>query len=795
MMADMGLWPDKAHVKSSRVIGEVMGKLHPHGDSAIYDALVRLAQDFSLRLPLVDGHGNFGSIDDGAAAARYTEARLAAASVAMTSSLNENVVDFVPNYDNKLTQPEVLPAAIPNLLVNGTAGIAVGMATNMAPHNLAEVIAAAQYLLANPDATLAQIMELVPGPDLPTGGRIVGLEGVLEAYETGRGIFRTRATATIENISARRKGIVVTELPYLVGTEKVIEKVADGVKNKKIQGVQAIRDLTDRKNGLRIVIEVKTGFDPDAVLEQLYRTTPLEESFGINNVALVDGQPQSLGLLDLLKVWVNHRTSVVRRRCEYRLQRKLERQHLVEGVLKAIADLDEVIQVIRTSDDAAAARERLIAIFDLTEVQANYILELQLRRLTKFSKLELEAEFNQLAAEIKELQDILASEPKLHSMVSSEMGEVAAQFGTPRRTVLIGHNPAPSSAVEQQFNLLSGSYSAPAAGAGQNASQSATKGVVVVGPKSRRQNAPLNLEIADSPTAVLLSATGLIARAPIAEARTPHQPRSPHDAQRAAVNTSTRATIGLVTSAGRLVKVPVVELPSIPIAHGSLAGGMPASALIDLADGEQVVGLVSTAPDAPTLALGTAQGVVKRVAQGDQPNNKDEWEVIALKPGDAVVGVAEVADDDELVFVASDSSLLHYLASAVRPQGRAAGGMAGISLAPGAEVVWFGAAPAANRPDLVVVTVAGNSERLLGGASSAKVTPYEFYPSKGRATGGVRSMRFLKGENRLTLAWVGEGPALAVTASGAPVPLPEVDPRRDGSGSALTGDIAVIGSA
>ena len=288
-MSDMGLRPDRPYVKSARVVGDVMGKLHPHGDTAIYDAMVRLAQPFSLRLPLVDGHGNFGSLDDGPAAPRYTEARMAPAAMAMTAGLDEDVVDFVPNYDNKLTQPEVLPAAIPNLLVNGAAGIAVGMATNMAPHNLVEVIAAARHLVQHPDATLEDLMRFVPGPDLPTGGKIVGLDGVRDAYRTGRGAFRTRATARIENVTPKRKGIVITELPYTVGPEKVIEKIKEGVQSKKLSGISDAVDLTDRAHGLRLVIEVKTGFNPEAVLEQLYRYTPLEDSFSINNVALVDG--------------------------------------------------------------------------------------------------------------------------------------------------------------------------------------------------------------------------------------------------------------------------------------------------------------------------------------------------------------------------------------------------------------------------------------------------------------------------------------------------------------------------
>ncbi|MCL1801801.1 MAG: DNA topoisomerase IV subunit A, partial [Promicromonosporaceae bacterium] len=717
MMSQMSLWPDRAHVKSARVVGEVMGKLHPHGDMAIYDALVRPTQDFSLRLPLIDGHGNFGSLDDGPAAPRYTEARLAPPSVAMTSSLSEDVVDFVPNYDYREQQPSVLPAAIPNLLVNGTSGIAVGMATNMAPHNLVEVIGAAQYLLAHPNATLEELMEFVPGPDLPTGGRIVGLAGVRDAYATGRGIFRTRATAKIENISARRKGIVVTELPYLVGPEKVVEKISDGVKSRKIQGISAVQDLTDRKNGLKLVIEVKAGFDPEAVLEQLYRTTPLEDSFGINNVALVNGEPQTLGLVELLRVWVNHRIEVVKRRTAYRLKRRQERQHLVEGLLLAIADIDDVIQIIRTSDDATIARTRLMDVFDLTETQANYILDLQLRRLTKFSTLELEAELAELQKQIAELQDILSNKEKLNEVVSGEMGEVAAQFGTPRRTILVDEAGTPAS-QSTTINLFGGTEPNP--GTNQAGSSSS----------SRRTKASLNLEIADTPTKVVLSATGLLARVPLGATGTPGEansdqdaptrprispPRGHHDAVKSEIATTTRSEVGLVTSNGRMIKMPVVELPALPGAGNALAGGASATDVVELARGETVVGVASLAPDAPTLALGTAGGVVKRVAQGDQPNNKDEWEVIALKEGDQVVGVAEVNDDDELVFISSDSSLLHYLASAVRPQGRAAGGMAGISLAAGAQVIFFGAAPAALRPDLVVATVAGSSGQLIRG--------------------------------------------------------------------------------
>ncbi len=766
-MSDMGLRPDRPYVKSARVVGEVMGKLHPHGDSAIYDAMVRLAQPFSLRLPLVDGHGNFGSLDDGPAAPRYTEARLAPAAMAMTTDLDEDVVDFVPNYDNKLQQPDVLPAAIPNLLVNGAAGIAVGMATNMAPHNLVEVVAAARHLVMHPDATLDDLVRFVPGPDLPTGGKIVGLDGVRDAYRTGRGAFRTRATARVENVTARRKGIVITELPYMVGPEKVIEKIKEGVQSKKLSGIADAVDLTDRAHGLRLVIEVKSGFDPDAVLEQLYRATPLEDSFSINNVALVEGQPRTLGLRELLVVWVDHRLSVVRRRSQFRLDKRLERLHLVEGLLIAILDIDEVIQVIRTSDDAEAARARLRSVFDLSEPQAEYILELRLRRLTKFSRLELEREKEQLEAEIDELRAILADDLRLRTLVSDEMAQVAATYGTPRRTILL-----------------------------ESAGGSAVTGAAAAKGSSR---APaVALEIADTPCWALLSGTGLLARTATDEPleRTPDTRRAKHDVLASVIATTTRAEIGAVTSRGRLVRVPMLDLPALPPTNGapSLGGGVPLSEVVALDPGERVVALTSLAPDAPTLALATAQGVVKRVTAGDVPNNRDAWEVIGLKDGDEVVGASQVTDDDELVLVSSDSSLLHFGATQVRPQGRAAGGMAGIKLAAGQRVVAFAGLSAAQATDAVVVTVSGSSSALPGTqAGSAKVSPFEVFPGKGRATGGVRSHRFLKGEDALILAWVGPAPAWACGSAGQPVDLPAPDPRRDMSGTGLHAPLHAIG--
>jgi DNA gyrase subunit A len=816
-MNQMGLRPNLAHVKCARVVGDVMGRLHPHGDSAIYDALVRLAQPWAMRLPLVDGHGNFGSLggDDAPAAMRYTECRPTEAAMAMVESIDEETVDFGSNYDGREEEPQVLPAAIPNLLVNGTAGIAVGMATNMAPHNLNEVIAAARYLLKHPDASLPQLMKYVPGPDLPTGGRITGLDGVREAYETGRGIFKTRATAKIEQLNARRTGIVITELPYGVGPEKVVTRIKDLVQAKKITGISDLKDLTDRNRGLYLVIEVRAGFNPEAVLAELYRLTPMEETFGINNVALVDGQPRTLGLKELLSIYIEHRIDVTRRRSEFRRRKRQERLHLVDGILIALLNIDEVIQVIRTSDDSAAAKQRLCQVFDLTEIQAQYILDTPLRRLTRFDKLELEREQETLRAEIAELTDILDHEDKLKDLVSGEMADVAKKFGTPRRTVLMEAGAAVTAAVP--------------------------------------------LQVTDDPCLVVLSATGLLSRIPLeihgdservrgsaAAARGIPKGTGAADLVGCSVATTARATIGAVTTAGRMIRVSVIEIPaSTSGGAGTLSAGHPVAEFVPgLADGETVLALASLDGDeASGVALGTASGVVKRV-QPEYPANRDEFELITLKDDDRVIGAAYLTGDDaDLVFITSDAQLLRFSATSVRPQGRPAAGMAGVRLSDGASAIWFGAiGPAVTRSVLptlpasppngradtheaamaamadlraevtgeepgggawattleaataIVVTVSARSDALPGtGGGSVKVTPFAEYPPKGRATGGVRCQRFLKGEDGLIQAWIGPTPVIGVTESGIVVDLSGMTGRRDGSGNAITRQLAHLG--
>ncbi|MGC5076027.1 DNA gyrase/topoisomerase IV subunit A [Agrococcus sp. DT81.2] len=750
-MSEMGLRPERGHVKCARVVGDVMGKLHPHGDTAIYDALVRLAQDFSLRLPLVDGHGNFGSLDDGPAAARYTEARLAAAGLSLTEGLDEDVVDFIPNYDNSYQQPDVLPASYPNLLVNGASGIAVGMATNMAPHNLVEVVQAAKHLLAHPDASTTDLMQHVPGPDLPGGGIIVGLDGVREAYESGRGSFRTRARASIER-QGRKTTIVFTELPYLVGPERVIERIKAGVLAKKLQGLSDVQDLTDRKHGLRLVVGVKTGFDPEAVLQQLYRQTPLEDGFSINNVALVKGVPETLGLKDLLRVYLDHRVGVVRRRSEFRLRKRRDRLHLVEGLLIAVLDIDEVIQVIRTSDDSEQARSRLQSVFDLSEVQAEHILELRLRRLTKFSRIELEAERDELLVQIAELERILGTEAALHAVVAHELDEVAERFGTPRRSLLTEAN-----------------------GQQTNGRASAAK-------------AAASLEIADAPTRVLLSATGRVVRVDGDEPIPSPARRSRHDAIRSTVATTTRGAFGLVTSSGAVLRLTPADLPSVPPASVGLTAGIKVRDLGAFERGEDAVALIDLASAEPWL-VATAQGIVKRIRPSEL-RDRDREPVIALKDGDRVVGVAPAPDDDWIVLITSDAQLLRFPAGQVNPQGPGAAGMKGIGLKTGAAVRFAGVVA----DDAEVVTVTEPAETLAGlDEPRAKVSDLAEFPPKGRGTGGVQAHRLLKGEAGLALAWAGPSP-LAVGTDGSQRQLPSGGAARAGSGLSVDGAIGAIGA-
>lgn len=825
MMDQMGLDPKRGHVKSSRVVGEVMGKLHPHGDSAIYEALVRLAQDFSLRLPLIDGHGNFGSLDDGPAAARYTEARMSAPTLDMVNNLKEDVVDFIPNYDNQFMQPEVLPAGFPNLLVNGASGIAVGMATNIPPHNLGETISGAIHLLYNPEASLEELMRFIPGPDLPGGGEIVGLEGIREAYETGRGIFKTRAKVKIERISARKQGLIVTELPYMVGPERVIEKIKEGVNKGRIKGISAVTNLTDRKHSLRLVVEIKNGFNPQAVLASLFKHTPMEDSFGINAVALVAGQPRTMGLKELLQVFLDHRLEIVQRRSKFRLDKCQDRLHLVEGLLIAVLDIDDVIVIIRSSDDAQQAKLRLMEAFELDEIQAEHILSLQLRRLTKFSRIELEREAAELKAEIDYLTELLNSWEMRRDLVAEELREVLARHNNPRRTILREDDGNAGIAVDK--------------------------------------NMPL--EIPDDPCVVALSARGLIARFSTDTPLPTSGDRQPGDALRSSVITTARAHIGAVLSSGELVKLSVLDTPQLPLSSGSpsLNGGSSVNRLLGLAETEEVIALVTLREDDPVWWMVTAQGVVKR-GRVEILSTSDRFEIISLNPGDYLVaagqslrnkhltlssqestiaGLSELSlssgladseaktdlfvpvsqgeeetfneadsagnlsasnpisdlDPDsiapaDLVILSDNGQVLRTSADKIRPQGRSAGGMAGMKLAEGAKVIAANLVPYSLADNYLVVSIAGYSEAGdKTRQSSIKASPVSCYPLKGRAGMGVRCHRFLKQETKLVKGAIVPLPGRANSSDGGVVILPQVDLRRDASGTALTQEITYLG--
>ena len=744
-MSQMGLRPEKGHVKSARVVGEVMGRLHPHGDGAIYDALVRMAQPFTLSLPLLDGHGNFGSVDDGPAAMRYTECRLAASALSMTESIDENTVDFMANYDGREEEPQVLPAAFPALLVNGAAGIAVGMATSMAPHNLGEVIAAAKLLLAKPKSTLAQLIKVLPGPDLPSGGQIVGTAGIFDAYQTGRGSFKMRASAAIEDVNPRRKGIVITALPYNVGPERVVEKIKELVTSKKIEGIANITDLTDYDHGLRLVIEIKSGYQPAAVLAKLYKSTPLEESFNINNVALVEGQPKTLSLIELLEVFLAHRLEVVTRRSEHRRKIAKDRLHLVDGLLVAVLEIDEVIAVIRGSDDTAAAKQKLMQVFDLTEIQTQYILEMPLRRLTKFSVLELENEKTELKATIKELTAILNSPDKLREVVAAELDQVAKLHAVPRRTIILSDDEIPLE-IEQAA-----------------------------------------IQIPDQPCIVLYSQAGLLARTE-SEQLPESQARVKYDAIAQQVETTTRSQLGLITTEGRLIRINVVDLPVT--AKSALVSNVAVSAIATLRKGERIVG-ISPLTTNGTLALATELGVIKRVELTDLPA-KETVDVISLKTGDSVIGCGWIAADDEPlgVLITEDARLLQFELTDVRAQGRNAAGVAGIKTTAKSKAIGFFVC----HEDAAIITITASANTLPGtGHSSIKVTELTEFSITARGGAGVRCHKFRKGDAALALAYAGQSPVAANAARGAAVELPQAM-ARDATGEKLEQQITALGS-
>jgi DNA gyrase subunit A len=781
-MNKMSLHSNGPFVKSARVVGDVMGKLHPHGDSAIYDAMVRLSQPFVQRINLVDGHGNFGSLDDGPAAPRYTEVRSAVAAEYLCQDLNEDTVNFVPNYDNKYQEPEVLPAAYPNLLVNGASGIAVGMATNMAPHNLGEVIDASVYIFRNPDATLKEIMRIIPGPDLPEGSLISGTEGILEAYETGRGTFTMRAKVEVDE-SKKRTQLIITELPFGVGPEKIMAAVKSKVQEKRLVGIHSIVDLTDRKYGLRIVIDVKNGFEHEVILEQIYKLTPCQENFAINNVALDNGTPKTLGLLQMLHIYNNHRMIVIKRRTNYRLNSARERLHLVEGLLLAIINIDEVIRIIRTSDSTDAARTELKRKFSLDDVQAEYILDLRLRRLTKFERVELETEQEALLKKINELQSLLNDDGLLTNLIVDELEATKQSLATPRRSKILTKSMQNEIAEKQSE-------------------------VVKAMNRKAEDSVESSAKIKAEDVIVAVTIKGELARISATINEVNEQiAQSPNTNIKKIFQTSTQNYIGIVSSQGVIYGYTAADLPKISKIQELSTNSAEVKHLVTFGSSKETFVDVVSLNDERPLAFGTARGIVKRlafeeyrIASRGELKGELIWPAMKVDDGDTIIGVDFAQDPDQIVFVSDDSSLLIYDAAKVRAQGRTGGGVAGLKLAEGAKALYFGVVPAADIDSALLLMVSGTASGLAGVQPGfAKVTPLYLYPQKGRATGGVRAIRFLKGQDITIFAGVGtpdsSGNLKAVTANGKQVRLPAINPRRDGSGEAIEAAVFAVISA
>jgi len=748
-MLQMGVRPGTPFRKSARIVGDTMGRYHPHGDSAIYDALTRMGQDFSRMVPFIDPQGNFGSLDDPPAASRYTECRLAPAAMQMVRELDEDTVDFRATYDGEGDEPVVLPAALPNILVNGTTGIAVGMATNMAPHNLAEIEAAIELVMTKrrPRPTVDELMAVLPGPDFPSGGIIID-DSIRDAYETGRGSFRIRARAHVEQISRGHQAIIVTELPYLVGAERVISKVTDLVNAGKITGITGIDDLSDHTteaNSVHLQIDIKAAVNPQAVLHDLYRQTPLEETFGINNVVLVDGVPTTLGIYDLCRHYINHRLEVVVRRTQHRLDKARDRLHIVEGLVIALDAIDEVVAIIRSSQDAAQARVRLMERFKLSQVQAAHILEMPLRRLTALAKLELDNEMASLLSAIEDFEKILGSEQRRRTTVLKELHALVADLAVERRAEIVKPHDLPTfeAAAVIEADLA---------------------------------------EMVDEPCLITVSTSGNVARSEPGGGKKATAGR--HDLIACSVTSSTASVVAAVTTEGRAFPIRGADLPEV----SGRTRGADISQILGLNRGERVVALV--AGDGPPLALVTSSGVAKRLTPQEVVSTKSGRTVIGIKDGGRVVSAFAAPDGSEMVVVASDGQALRTDASSISTQGRGAGGVAGMKLRPGASVV---AAATISGHDLVVAVTS---------ESGVKTTPISEIPVKGRNTQGVRLVKMAKGES-LNVVVIGSGVGLLAQMSADddpkkldphPVPLWVEPSRRDLVATTTERQIRVIAS-
>jgi len=693
-MHDMGLRANSAYKKSARIVGEVLGKYHPHGDQAVYDAMARMAQDFSMRYPLVDGQGNFGSIDgDSPAAMRYTEARLSRIAEEMLVDIDKNTVDFVDNFDGSLQEPTVLPARIPNLLVNGASGIAVGMATNIPPHNLSEVIQALVYLIDHYDALddvgVDDLMQFVKGPDFPTGGIIVGTEGIRQAYTNGRGRIIVRARAEIEESKGGRHRIVITQIPYQVNKSALLARIAQLVREGHIDAISDLRDESDRR-GMSIVIELKRGAQPRKVLNQLYKHTPLQSTFSVQLLALVNGEPRLLSLKRAMQVYIEHRREVIRRRSEYELNKARQRAHILEGLLLALAHLDDIIQTIRQSRDAEQARERLMQRFRLTEAQAQAILEMPLRRLAALERQKIEDEYRQLKTRIAYLEDLLAHPKKILQVIKEDLLEVAEKYGDERRT-LIAHD---AKAEIREEDL-----------------------------------------IADVPVLITLTQRGYIKRMPASAFRAQgrggrgvagHTTKD-DDEVVLLIPARTLHTMLFFTDRGKVYSTKVYQIP-----EARRAGkGVAIINLLHLAPGERVTAAIAV-PDfeqAEYCFMATRQGMVKRVALQEFAAVRPSGLIaITLKEGDALEWARLTHGNDDILLVTAQGRALRFREDEVRPMGRQAAGVTGIRLRPGDRVVSMDVVEEGGF--LMVVTEKGYGKR----------TPLSEYSRKHRATQGVRTV-------------------------------------------------------
>jgi DNA gyrase subunit A len=746
-MNEMGLRPNSPHRKSAKVVGETMGNYHPHGDSAIYEALVRLGQPFSMRVPLVDPHGNFGSLDDPPAAPRYTECRLSEAAMDLLGELDEDTVEFRPTYDGEGAEPEYLPARLPNLLVNGSSGIAVGMATNMPPHNLVEVCNTLAVVLHHRSRpTLDELMELLPGPDFPTGGVLVDDGGLREAYSGGRGGIRIRARAEIAQVTARRQGIVVTELPFNVGPERVISRINELVMAGKLSAITDVKDLTDRKSGMRIQIECKTGSDPQTVLTELYRLTPMEESFGINNVVLVDGVPTTVGLYELCRLYLDHRLEVVVRRTRFRLRKAQERAHILEGLLIALDNIDQVIRIIRGSATVDIARAALQRQFQLSDVQATAILNMMLRRLVALERQELIDELAGLRRDIAEFEKILGSERRQRTIVGKELDELAQRRGTPRRTRIANAEEAP---------------------------------------RLTAASAPQSFELGDNPCVLTLSTSGVVGRE-LDGAHSAKGRLGRHDVLIGEVHTSNRRPVWAITDRGRALTIAAFEVPEV----SGRARGAATSELFSVLPGEKALDLIGEL--AGPLVLVTAAGALKRISADELASARDGGSLIGLDENDRLVAALCVPHGADVVLVASDAQALRTSVDAIPIQGRNARGVAGIKLRHGALVLAAGAA------------VEGGVVLTVSEGEAAKLTAVEEIPRQGRTAGGVRLTRLRPDDGSLRLAVVASTADLWSVLSQVdepnkadtqPQPLPVAITRRDAASTPTARRVLGVGKA